>query len=189
MCGTLGACGWKVISFKKKDFLDSDNSQSSPEIKKSKFKFLKRKSCDTNEEIDLDNVFLPESKLQKMEESDSSKEQFEDEILGNDCKGDDNNNDGGDNTKKIKRAGSHYNPLYSFSDEERATMDKELEELMDEDDSSDSDEKEAEAHFVSKSFVNASVTHRQRTVCLVSSLMVGRAKNGQSAARVRKLCQ
>ncbi|CAI9719936.1 RNA polymerase II subunit A C-terminal domain phosphatase-like [Octopus vulgaris] len=45
-----------------------------------------------------------------------------------------------------KNSNTRYNPLYSFSDEERASMDKELEELMGEDDS-DSDEKEAEAQL------------------------------------------
>ncbi|GAB1606406.1 RNA polymerase II subunit A C-terminal domain phosphatase-like [Argonauta hians] len=40
---------------------------------------------------------------------------------------------------------ARYNPLYSFSDEDRARMDKELEELMEED--SDSDENEVEAQL------------------------------------------
>ncbi|XP_060080260.1 RNA polymerase II subunit A C-terminal domain phosphatase-like [Ylistrum balloti] len=102
----------------------SSSSRNSPEVFNQKSRNSKRKAEDSEELSDEDVIKQSGKKSKPADAISSRKERFS----------------------------ASYNPLYSFSDDDIACMDKEVEEIMDEtdDDESDEDDDERDARFRSK---------------------------------------
>ncbi|XP_021365841.1 RNA polymerase II subunit A C-terminal domain phosphatase-like [Mizuhopecten yessoensis] len=100
------------------------SSRNSPEVFSQKSRNSKRKAEDSDELSDEDNRKRSEKKPKTADTNDKREERFS----------------------------ASYNPLYSFSDDDIACMDKEVEEIMDESDGdeSDEDDEERDARFRSK---------------------------------------
>ncbi|XP_069112062.1 RNA polymerase II subunit A C-terminal domain phosphatase-like isoform X2 [Argopecten irradians] len=124
----LWCCGERYEKVDERLFLLTEtgpsSSRNSPEVFRQKARNSKRKAEDSDEMSDEDIIKQIEKKS-KPENSVGSREE---------------------------RFSSSYNPLYAFSDDDIACMDKEVEELMDESDGdqSDEDDEERDARIRSK---------------------------------------